>query len=61
MMIFFLLLVCTIKRHHKFRLWDSTEDLAPDVDLDAIANMTDGYSGSDLKVSLVLCSASVCL
>eukprot|EP00268_Persea_americana_P067932 TRINITY_DN93_c0_g1_i5.p1 TRINITY_DN93_c0_g1~~TRINITY_DN93_c0_g1_i5.p1 ORF type:complete len:1065 (-),score=280.19 TRINITY_DN93_c0_g1_i5:582-3428(-) len=25
------------------------EDLSPDVDLDAIANMTDGYSGSDLK------------
>jgi len=26
------------------------EDLAADVDLEAIANMTDGYSGSDLKV-----------
>eukprot|EP00252_Welwitschia_mirabilis_P021048 TRINITY_DN528_c0_g1_i1.p1 TRINITY_DN528_c0_g1~~TRINITY_DN528_c0_g1_i1.p1 ORF type:complete len:1249 (-),score=322.97 TRINITY_DN528_c0_g1_i1:309-4055(-) len=25
------------------------EELAPDVDLDAIANMTEGYSGSDLK------------
>ena len=25
------------------------EDLAMDVDLDALANMTDGYSGSDLK------------
>ncbi|XP_028767336.1 uncharacterized protein LOC114725039 isoform X2 [Neltuma alba] len=25
------------------------EDLSPDVDLDAIASMTDGYSGSDLK------------
>ncbi|KAG5080169.1 hypothetical protein JHK86_004234 [Glycine max] len=25
------------------------EDLAPDVDFEAIANMTDGYSGSDLK------------
>ncbi|XP_040985695.1 uncharacterized protein LOC121233975 isoform X2 [Juglans microcarpa x Juglans regia] len=25
------------------------EDLAPDIDFDAIANMTDGYSGSDLK------------
>ncbi|XP_004495974.1 uncharacterized protein [Cicer arietinum] len=25
------------------------EDLAPDVDLEAIANMSDGYSGSDLK------------
>jgi len=28
------------------------EELAPDVDLDAIANMTEGYSGSDLKVVL---------
>jgi len=26
------------------------EELAPDVDLEALANMTDGYSGSDLKV-----------
>lgn len=26
------------------------EDLSPDFDFDAIANMTDGYSGSDLKV-----------
>ena len=26
------------------------EDLAPDIDFEAIANMTDGYSGSDLKV-----------
>ena len=25
------------------------EELAPDVDLDAIAYMTEGYSGSDLK------------
>ncbi|KAG9444556.1 hypothetical protein H6P81_015896 [Aristolochia fimbriata] len=25
------------------------EDMAPDVDLDALASMTDGYSGSDLK------------
>ncbi|XP_074317189.1 uncharacterized protein LOC141653353 isoform X1 [Silene latifolia] len=25
------------------------EDLSPDVDFDAIANLTDGYSGSDLK------------
>lgn len=30
------------------------EDLAPDVDLEAIASMTDGYSGSDLKVCRVL-------
>ncbi|KAJ6794152.1 Uncharacterized protein M6B38_231090 [Iris pallida] len=27
----------------------SKEELAPDVDLEAVANMTDGYSGSDLK------------
>jgi ATP-dependent Zn protease len=27
------------------------EDLADDVDLEAIANLTEGYSGSDLKVS----------
>lgn len=26
------------------------EDLSDDVDLDALANLTDGYSGSDLKV-----------
>ncbi|KAM0044403.1 putative transcription factor interactor and regulator FHA-SMAD family [Helianthus debilis subsp. tardiflorus] len=25
------------------------EDLSPDIDLDAVANMTEGYSGSDLK------------
>ncbi|MFS8014295.1 putative transcription factor interactor and regulator FHA-SMAD family [Helianthus anomalus] len=25
------------------------EELAPDIDLEAVANMTDGYSGSDLK------------
>jgi ATP-dependent Zn protease len=31
------------------------EDLSPDIDFDAIASMTDGYSGSDLKVlALVL-------
>ena len=30
------------------------EELSPDVDLDAIASMTDGYSGSDLKVVGVL-------
>lgn len=29
------------------------EDLAPDVDLDAVASLTDGYSGSDLKVSFL--------
>ncbi|XP_020206298.1 uncharacterized protein LOC109791412 isoform X1 [Cajanus cajan] len=27
----------------------SKEELSPDVDLDAVASMTDGYSGSDLK------------
>ena len=30
------------------------EELSPDVDLDAVASMTDGYSGSDLKVVGVL-------
>ncbi|XWS51395.1 hypothetical protein CRYUN_Cryun12cG0172700 [Craigia yunnanensis] len=28
------------------------EDLSPDVDFDAVASMIDGYSGSDLKVTL---------
>jgi ATP-dependent Zn protease len=28
----------------------SKETLAPDVDLGSVANMTEGYSGSDLKV-----------
>lgn len=27
------------------------EELASDVDLEGVANITDGYSGSDLKVS----------
>lgn len=26
------------------------EELAPNVDIEAVANMTEGYSGSDLKV-----------
>ena len=26
------------------------EDLSPDFDFDSVASMTDGYSGSDLKV-----------
>lgn len=30
------------------------EELGSDVDLDSLANMTDGYSGSDLKVCLLL-------
>ena len=30
------------------------EDLSPDIDLDSIASMTDGYSGSDLKVVLLI-------
>ena len=28
------------------------EEMAEDVDIEAITNMTDGYSGSDLKVCL---------
>jgi ATP-dependent Zn protease len=31
------------------------DELLPDVDLEAVANMTDGYSGSDLKVRFILC------
>lgn len=30
------------------------EDLSPDVDFEAIASMSDGYSGSDLKVIYVI-------
>lgn len=30
------------------------EELSPDINLDAVANMTDGYSGSDLKVDLLV-------
>lgn len=38
------------------------EELSPDVDLEAIANMTDGYSGSDLKVPIMLLSLfALCL
>lgn len=33
------------------------EEMAEDVDLEAIANMTDGYSGSDLKVCYFLPSS----
>ena len=29
----------------------SKEEVSPDLDFDDIASMTDGYSGSDLKVS----------
>lgn len=32
------------------------EELAPDVELEALANMTDGYSGSDLKVDILIFS-----
>lgn len=35
------------------------EELGPDVDMDSLANMTDGYSGSDLKVCLLLCIQSL--
>lgn len=30
------------------------EDLSPDVDFDSIASITEGYSGSDLKVLLIV-------
>lgn len=32
------------------------EELAPNVELEALANMTDGYSGSDLKVDFLIFS-----
>jgi ATP-dependent 26S proteasome regulatory subunit len=37
-------------RENILRVILSKEDLASDVDLESLANMTDGYSGSDLKV-----------
>lgn len=45
----------------------SKEELGTDVDFEAVANMTDGYSGSDLKVflepvfSLVMFSMYFCV
>lgn len=30
------------------------EDLSPDLDIDGVASMTNGYSGSDLKVKSLL-------
>lgn len=30
------------------------EELSADFDFDAIASMTDGYSGSDLKVNMII-------
>jgi len=44
----------SLNREKILRVILAKEDLAPDVELEAIANMTDGYSGSDLKVCLVL-------
>ena len=38
----------------------SKEEVAPNVDLESIANMTEGYSGSDLKVSQPV-SFGVCI
>ncbi|KAK7301819.1 hypothetical protein RJT34_12695 [Clitoria ternatea] len=38
------------KQRNRFSVILAKEDLAPSVDLAAIANMTYGYSGSDLKV-----------
>ncbi|CAI8603792.1 unnamed protein product [Vicia faba] len=39
----------TANRAKIMRVILAKEDLAPDVDLEALANMTDGYSGSDIK------------
>ena len=36
------------------------EELAPGMDLEAVAAMTDGYSGSDLKVYLFFFLTDVC-
>ena len=36
------------------------EELGQDTDLESLASMTDGYSGSDLKVSLMLICSLVC-
>jgi ATP-dependent Zn protease len=36
------------------------EELGPDVDMESLANMTDGYSGSDLKVCLMMICFHVC-
>lgn len=30
------------------------EDLSPDFDIDAVASMTNGYSGNDLKVKFLV-------
>ncbi|KAF5189440.1 Atp-dependent zinc metalloprotease ftsh [Thalictrum thalictroides] len=39
----------TTNREKILRVILAKEEMAPDVDLEAVANMTDGYSGSDLK------------
>lgn len=36
------------------------EELASDIELEAIANMTDGYSGSDLKVDIYIYTYFIC-
>ena len=41
-----------LNREKILRVILSKEELAPGVDLEVFANMTDGYSGSDLKVCL---------
>lgn len=37
------------------------EELAPNVDLEAVAGMTEGYSGSDLKVCALYFLFCICL
>ena len=39
---------------HRSKSDTRKEDLAQDVDLDSIANTTNGYSGSDLKVFFLI-------
>lgn len=42
----------TANREKILRVILAKEEMAADVDLGAVASMTDGYSGSDLKVSI---------
>ena len=43
----------TSNREKILRVILTKEELAPDVNMEALSSITDGYSGSDLKVSFV--------
>ncbi|KAM0067355.1 putative P-loop containing nucleoside triphosphate hydrolase, AAA ATPase, AAA+ lid [Helianthus debilis subsp. tardiflorus] len=45
-------------REKMLRVILAKEEMAPDIDLEVVANMTDGYSGSDLKNLCDGCSLS---